>query len=92
MAVGDKSMSGKQAVEGVFNLDAFVEGAEIPNEKQAVPRKPKKERARKSKIEHVTERIQVKLTVSEANCLKEKAGLVPISAFVRNFLKDNKLI
>jgi len=89
MAV-DKKMASKQDVSGAFDLDAFVGGAD-GQRSDLEPKRPTKPKS-KPKAEQLTERIQVKLTPTEAAKLKERAGLAPISAYVRKFLQDGGLI
>jgi hypothetical protein len=42
--------------------------------------------------ENLTERVQIRLTKSEMDKLAAQCGLVPSSAFLRNFMKENGLI
>jgi hypothetical protein len=40
----------------------------------------------------LTERVQIKLSKSEMATLQERIGLVPMSAYLRKFLKDGGVI
>ena len=42
--------------------------------------------------ETLTERVQIRLTSFEMKKLDEHCGLVPVSTFLRNFMKENGLI
>lgn len=110
MPMSGKKMTGKQAIAGGFDLDAFVGGAE-PFEK-IEPKQPKssrlaktvekaaggekvvKPRARSSKepTELVSERVQLMVSVAELERIKAQAGLVSVSKFLRQFLKEHGLI
>ena len=46
----------------------------------------------KSQAAPLTERLQVKLTKAEMQKIKDAAGLAPLSAYARKFLKDKGLI
>lgn len=98
----DRKMSGKQPVSGEFDLDRFVGGASQP---EGEPTGASAAEMRISSRQHtgrnrreppkkdlLSERVQLKITGAELATLKEKAGMVPISAFLRKFLKDGGLI
>jgi len=58
---------------------------------------PKPEKIRSTAVsepqkEMLTERVQVKLTQEEMDRLKEATGLVPVSVYLRKFLKDKGLV
>lgn len=96
-------MSGKQVVTGGFDLNRFVEGASQPEiassrgknaAERSTPRVAAQKPIRKEKPakELLSERVQLKVTVAEMALLKEKAGMAPLSAFLRKHLKDTDLI
>ena len=68
--------------------------AQKPSQTTRAPKKRVKRSTGHSrgKQELLTERVQIKLTQLEMQTLQDKTGLVPISVFVRKFLKDNGLI
>lgn len=96
----ERKMTGKQPVVGNFDLNQFVSGsepgaaAEIGKSAPKIPRKAEKLKPPKVKPQKplLTERAQIKLTVREMQTLKEKAGLAPVSVYLRKYLKDNGLI
>lgn len=98
----DRKMTGKQKVTGGFDLDSFVGAATQPEpgngageSKRKIPAKiieKPKITPPKPKKELLTERAQLKLTEAEMKTLKDKAGLVPLSAYLRKHLQDSGLI
>ncbi len=42
--------------------------------------------------EPLTEKTSLNLTATEYNGLKEKAGLVPVATYLRNVMKEKKII
>lgn len=102
MAMSDRKMTGKQEVAKGFDLDSFVGAAAQPEPAPSTSRtadpkppkaaKPKPVKKEKPAKELLSERVQLKVTAAEMAVLKEKAGLVPLSAFLRKHLKDTDLI
>ncbi len=102
MAMSDRKMTGKQEVTKGFDLDSFVNAAAQPEPVPQVSRaadpkpprasKPKPVKKEKQAKELLSERVQLKVTAAEMAALKEQAGLVPLSAFLRKHLKDTDLI
>lgn len=78
----ERKMKGKQEVVGGFNLDQFVQGSE--SEEAPTASKPTRPKPEKPLL---VERAQVKLTKTEMAILKDKAGLVPVSVFLRTYLQ-----
>lgn len=107
MPIVDHKMSGKQEVVKGFDLNAFV-GASEPEEVDAIePSKLASKPAPVAKVakplvevtnaakmpkENLTERVQIRLSKSEMSKLSKQCGLVPSSAFLRDFMKKNGLI
>ena len=102
----EKKMSGKQKEAGAFNLSSFVNKAdpahELENEKKPQPAAklkkagkgatPKPEPAPKKKKPLLTERLQIRITKEEMEKVEKAAGLVPVSVFLRNHLKDSGIL
>lgn len=104
----DKKMTGKAPVSGGFDLDAFVGKADGAGEAapkpvaQPVPAAPKpvtasvpavaKPRVKERKRDFRTEQVQFRLTPAELTKLKNQAGLIPVSTFLRKLLEDQGLI
>ena len=90
-------ITGKQEVVGGFDLNSFVE--DVDTEPSAVTR-PKTERVKpakkvtkpKSVSNPTSERVQVMLTKAEHDAIVAKAGLVPVSKWLRHELKDKGII
>lgn len=98
--MNERRMSGKQQVVGGFDLNSFVQGAEPelvegrddPKPVKApVARTPKPSKVVEKKP-LLTERAQIKLTTEEMAKLKDKAGMVPLSVFLRKHLQDSGMI
>ncbi len=92
-------MHGKQKLVSGFDLDAFAGGADKPADTQPKAPKPKpasrptrKPAVPATTIDKVSERVQVMLTKDELDQIKEKAGLVPVSKWLRNELKGKGII
>ena len=85
-------MSGKQAVVGGFDLAAFVGDAEDKREAPHPKPQPRQLVRQAPPREQLTERVQVKITKAEMDTLKKKAGLVPISKWLRNELKERGIV
>jgi len=94
-----KKMTGKQETTGAFDLDAFVNAGDSvvkPKKSPARPEKPphQKEASRSvgrppvAKEAARDQNVQMKLTEAELSHLKEQAGLVPISIYLRAKLKE----
>ena len=82
-------MSGKQQVVEGFDLARFA-GAGEP---EATPADlPKRRLGRPKSTEALSERVQVKITKREFDTLKEKAGMVPLSKWLRAQLKEQRVI
>jgi len=93
-----KKMTGKQDTSGAFDLDAFVKAgdpvAKPPEARVAEPKAAKRPSVLKNakrpvgrppvaKEEARDQNVQIKLTKAELANLKEQAGLVPVSAYLR---------
>lgn len=61
----------------------------VEAKKPATAAKSKPQKAEKVPL---SERVQVRMTRAEFEKLEGKAGLVPVSTFLRKFLQDNGLI
>jgi hypothetical protein len=98
-----KKMTGKQDTSGAFDLDAFVKAGDPvakPSEAQAAESKVVKrpsapENAKRpvgrppvTKEEARDQNVQIKLTKAELANLKEQAGLVPVSIYLRAKLTE----
>ena len=87
-------MRGKQKLVRGFDLDAFVDGADEPSD--MTPKTPKPVRNAPSSsataADKVSERVQIMLTKKELDIIKDKTGLVPISKWLRNELKEKGVI
>ncbi len=101
----DERMKGKQAIQGATSLDAFIAGSDLVSEKPKSSEKTLKPRVEKkpkltkrvgrpamSDKEVRNKSLQIKLTEAEFQALKEEAGMVPISSFVREKMKIKKII
>lgn len=102
-----KKMTGKQDTSGAFDLDAFVKAGDPiakPSEPLvATPKATKDPSASKgakkpvgrppvAKEEARDQNVQVKLTKAEISNLKEQAGLVPVSTYLRAKLTELGII
>lgn len=61
----------------------LVETVKPTRAARSAPEKPR---------ENLTERVQIRLTKTEMDKLTKQCGLVPSSAFLRDFMKKNGLI
>lgn len=88
-------ITGKQEVVGGFDLNSFVEDVDP---EPPTPTRPKIERAKpvKKPVKPVSnptsERVQVMLTKNEHDAIVAKAGLVPVSKWLRHELKEKGII
>lgn len=83
-------MSGKQDVVGGFDLEAFANAPDEPAPKSKASRGGRRKPAATASppTDKVTERVQVMLTKSEITAIQKKAGLAPISKWLRHELKE----
>ena len=98
-----KKMTGKQETSGAFDLDAFVKAGDPvakpseaqPAETKVFKRPSAAENAKRpvgrppvTKEEARDQNVQIKLTKAELANLKEQAGLVPVSIYLRAKLTE----
>jgi len=98
-----KKMSGKQETSGAFDLDAFVNGGDSISKSEPIHEGSTKAQKRSpvtnrtvnpvgrppvAKDAARSQNVQIKLTKAEVEKLKEKAGLVPISTYLRARLTE----
>ena len=101
-----RKMNAKQEATGGFDLDAFVNAGDPVKPVKPQPKKaePTAKRTRKKGAANPVGRppvaaeeardqnVQVKLTKAELAALKEQAGLVPVSVYLRSKLQEQGII
>lgn len=99
-------MNAKQEATGGFDLDAFVNAGDPvkPAKQQSTKAEPAAKRTRRKGVTNPVGRppiaaeeardqnVQVKLTKAEVAALKEQAGLVPVSVYLRSKLQEQGII
>jgi len=102
----NRKMKGDQQPTGGFDLDAFVNAGDPvkpPRKEGNAPAKPTKQERKQGAVNPVgrppvaaeearDQNVQVKLTKAELATLKQQAGLVPVSVYLRSKLQEQGII